>query len=414
MKHRILAGLTLAGVAILASCSQDLTQSTAIPAAPSLARVVTPTCSFSTANNDARSYFASNKDDVFTLLDAMSTAYRAGGAIGATSAGWAVLARLGAAADAGSAAVSGTPAQGSTFANDVLLCMSVATYAYPLDLSGALGPNGLFGVRDNAGNAPVTSRLIVGGAPAYGAEPSTGNWPVAATTLFYGSQLFVSSIANETPAGILFDLKTLPGGLTFSPEIMTGVCTMSDPNGRILHAHQGNSPVILPPATDLSFCPLPPTSAAQSSSSLFASAASRLATWFAPATANAATAVVRGGGGTGLVGGLSEIGPVSFTSLVTFTVKPKNTSVSKNPQFVPTVTVQNLTAKGNPLKGVTITLSVVSNNGSFAISGNTATTDANGIATFPNLKIDKAGGYTMTAVSEVGGSTSIFFNINGQ
>jgi hypothetical protein len=412
MKHRILAGLTLTGVAILASCSRDLTQSTAVPAAPSLARVVTPTCSFSTANNDARSYFASNKDNVFTLLNAMSTAYK-GGAAAATPAGWAVLSRL---ADAvGTSAVSGSPAQGNTFANDVLLCMAVPTYSYPLDLSGALGPNGLFGIRDNSGAVAVTSRLIVGGAPAYGAEPSTGNWPVTSTTLFYGNQLFVSSIANETPAGTLFDLKTLPSGLTFAPEIKTGVCTISDPNARILHAHQGNSPVILPPATDLSFCPPPPTSAAQSSSSLFASAVGRLATWFAPAPANAASFVVRGGGGTGLVGGLSEIGPVSFTSLVTFTVKPKNTSVSKSPQqFVPTVTVQNLTAKGNALKGVTITLSVTSNNGSFHITGNTATTDVNGIATFPDLKIDKAGGYTMTAVSEVGGAASVFFNINGQ
>jgi hypothetical protein len=414
MKNRIFAGLTLAGVAILASCGQDLTQSTAVPTAASFAKVVTPVCSFSTANNDARSYFVSNKDAVFALLDAMSTAYRAGGAAGATSAGWAVLARLGAAADAGSAVVKGSPALGSTFANDVLLCMTVPTYAYPLDLSAALGPNGLFAVRDGTGNAPVMSRLIIGGVPAYGAEPSTGNWPVAGSTLFYGNQLFVSQFANETPAGVLFDLKTLPGGLTFSPEIKAGVCTISDPNARVLHQHVGNNPVILPPADALSFC-TPPTSMTQSGTSMFAAAASRLATWLAPAPANAATmAFAFGGGGTGLINGLSDIGPVSYTSVVTYTVPPANTSVSANPQFVPTVTVQNLTANGNALKGVLITLSVVSNSGSFTITGNTATTDVNGIATFPNLNIDKAGGYTMTASSELGGSANVFFNINGQ
>src|SRR5689334_3748197 len=64
MKNRVLAGLTLAGVAILASCGQDLTQSTAVPAAPSFAKSTTPTCSYSTANGDARSYFSSNKDTV--------------------------------------------------------------------------------------------------------------------------------------------------------------------------------------------------------------------------------------------------------------------------------------------------------------------------------------------------------------
>jgi len=402
MKNRVLAGLTLAGVAILASCGQNLTQSTAVPTAASFARVVTPTCSYSTAANDARSYFSSNKDSVITLLSAMSKTTGAA----ATSAGWAVLAQLG--AEVGTAAVSGTPAQGSTFANDVLLCMSVSTYAYPLDLSGALGANGLFAVRDGSSAAPVVSR----GTPVYGAEPSTGNWPVAGTTLFYGSPVSNALFDNETTAGVVFDLKSLPGGLTFNTLIRVGVCSITDPNARILHDHAGSTPVILSPDVALSFC-TPPASAMQSSSALFAAAAN-LATWLAPQRANAATMFALGGGGTGLVGGLSDIGPVSFTSVLTFTVKPKNTSVSKNPQFVPTVTVTDSTAKGHPIANVLITLSVVSNNGRFNITGNTAYTDANGVATFPDLHIDKAGGYTMTATSEVGGSTSIFFNTNGQ
>lgn len=414
MKNRVLAGLTLAGVAILASCGQDLTQSTAVPAAPSFARVTTPTCSYSTAANDARSYFSSNKDVVFDLLSTMSKTTGAA----TTTAGWAVLTRLAAAADAGSAAVKGTPTQGSTFANDVLLCMSVGpTYTYPLDLSLALGANGLFEVRDGTVPDAVTSHLIIGGYPAYGAQPSTGNWPVSGPTLFYGNKLFVSLFANETPAGVVFDLKTLPGGLTFSPPIKVGVCTISDPNARILHLHQGDNPVILPPTSDLSFCPPPPapTSMTQSGSSMFAAAANRLATWLAPAPANAAAMfVTRSGGGTTLVGGLSDIGPVSFTSVVTYSVKPTNTSVSKPTQWNPAVAVTDTTANGNPIANVLITLSVVSNSGSFHITGDTATTNASGIATFPNLHIDKAGGYTMTATSEVGGSASTFFNINGQ
>jgi len=411
MKNRVLAGLTLAGVAILASCGQDLTQSTAVPAAPSFAKVTTPVCSYSTAANDARSYFSSNKDVVFDLLSTMSKST----GTATTTAGWAVLTRLAAAADAGSAAVKGTPAQGSTFANDVLLCMSVPTYTYPLDLSLALGANGLFEVRDGTVADAVTSHLIIGGYPAYGAQPSTGNWPVAGPTLFYGNQLFVSLFANETPAGVLFDLKTLPGGLTFSPSIKVGVCTITDPNARILHLHQGDNPVILPPTSDLSFCPPPPTSMTQSGSSMFAAAANRLASWLAPATANAATMfVVKSGGGTTLVGGLSDIGPVSYTSVVTFLQPPTNTSVSKNPSFTPSVQVKNVTANGNALVGVTITISVTNNNGSYTITGNTAVTDANGIATFPLLYIDKAGGYTMTASSELGGSASTTFLINGQ
>jgi hypothetical protein len=94
-------------------------------------------------------------------------------------------------------------------------------------------------------------------------------------------------------------------------------------------------------------------------------------------------------------------------------VKPGNTSRSKNPQFTPVVTVRNGSAGGNALQGATITLIVSTNNGSFTITGNTAITNASGIATFPNLKISKPGGYTMTAVSELGGSISTFFTIDG-
>jgi len=406
MKNKILAGLTVAGVAILASCGQDLTQSTAVPSAATLTRVVTPTCSFSTASNDAKSYFSSNKDAVFTLLTAMSKA--TGDA--RTSAGWAVLSRL--AAAVGTSEVKGTSAQGSTFANDVLLCMSVPTYTYPLDLAPALGANGLFAVRDNSGNAPAISR----GTPLYGAEPSSANWPVSSTTLFYGSPESGTLFDNETPAGVVFDLKSLPGPLTFSPPLRVGVCVISDPNARILHDHQGDTPVILSPDVALSFCPSTtnPVSSTQSSSSLFAAAAN-LATWLAPQPAHAAsTMLVRTGGGTSLIGGLSDIGPVSFTSVLTFTVPPTNTSVSKTTQWDPPVSVTDSTAKGHRIANVLITLSVVGNNGSFNITGDTATTNASGVATFPNLHIDKAGGYTVTATSDVGGSTSIFFNINGQ
>ena len=410
MNTRVLTGLAFTGVIVLASCSQDQSPSTAAPTEASFARVTAPTCSFSTANNDARAYFALNKDPVFALLDIMQAAHRAGGAAGATSAGFDVLARLGIAADAGSTLAKGTPAQGNTFANDVLLCMGASA---PINFTSALGPAGLFAVRAGDVATPVISRLFVSGAPAYGAEPSTGNWPVTGKVLFYGNKLTATSFANETPAGTVFDLKTYPANLTFVPEIKTGVCVLSDANGRILHKHGIDPAVILPPAGTLSFCPT--ASITTVPTSMFAWAASQAASWFAPQPAYASTAMMPvGGGGAGLVSGLSEIGPVSYVSVVTFTVAPGNTSVSANPQFVPTVTVKNATANGNALKGAVITLTVVGNQGSFTISGNEATTDDSGIATFPSLYIDKAGGYTLTASSELGGTATTGFQINGQ
>jgi hypothetical protein len=407
MNTRVLTGLALTGVIVLASCSQDQSPTTAAPREASFARAAT--CSFSTANYDARAYFALNKDPVFDLLDIMQTAYRAGDAAGATSAGFDVLARLGVATDAGSTLVKGTPALGNTFANDVLLCMGGPV----IDFTNALGPAGLFAVRDGSVATAVVSRLIVSGAPAFGAEPSTGNWPITGKVLFYGNRLLATSFANETPAGTVFDLKTFPDNLTFVPEIKTGVCTLTDPNGRILHKHALDPAVILPPAGTLSFCPTVSNSAAPTS--MFAWAASQATSWLVPQPAYASPAMMAvGGGGAGLVGGLSEIGPVSYVSVVSFTQAPGNTSVSANPQFVPTVTVQNVTSNGNALKGAVITLTVVGNQGSFTITGNVATTDASGIATFPALSIDKAGGYTVTATSELGGSAQAVFQINGQ
>ncbi|HEX7978970.1 MAG TPA: hypothetical protein VF461_10235 [Gemmatimonadaceae bacterium] len=413
MKARVITSVAAAGALAMVACTQDLAKSPLVPTQASFS--VTPlACSFPTIRANAAAYFANAGDPVFALIDAMDHA----GAIGQaarTSAGFDVLARLGAAADIGAAAVKGTPAQGSAFANSVLACMTVSGYTGPIDFTDALGPNGLFGVRDGNGNAAVTSRLLgTGGAPAFGAEPGdTGNWPLAGKTLFYGNQLNLASLGNETPAGDLFELTTLPSNLTFTPQIKVGVCELSDPNGRILHLHAADPGVILSPAPALSFCGSSLGSAG-SSTSLFAAAASRIGAWFAPATASAAPSAFKAsGGGAGLVGGLSKIGPVSYTSTMAWVVKPGNSSRSKSPQFTPVVTVRNGSTGGNALEGATITLIVSTNKGSFTITGNTAVTNAAGIATFPNLKIDKPGGYTLTAVSELGGSISTFFNIDG-
>jgi hypothetical protein len=325
-----------------------------------------------------------------------------------------VLAQIGTFTDQGAPPVIGTPAQGSTYANAVLSCMSVTGYDAVIDFAPALGPNGLFAVRDNGTNTPVVSRLLVAGAPAFGAEPSTGNWPLAGKTLFYGVKLTVPTLANETPAGDVFELTTLPSGLTFNPAIKTGVCNLADPNAQILHQHLGDPAVILPPAGLPSWCPSP--TAARQSTSSFALAARQIVDWLAPRPAQASSFMMPafGGGGGGLVSGLSNIGPVSFTSTVAYVQPPRNTRRSANPQFVPTVVVRNVSAQGNPIQGSLITITVTVNNGSFNISGNTATTNSAGIATFPNLKIDKPGGYTATATSSTGGSAVVTFQINGQ
>lgn len=408
MKARVITMVAAAGALAIVACTQDLAKS---PLTPTQAQFsVTPSaCSYPTMRANAAAYLTDPRA-MNELITAMS---RAVGQSNINAAGFDILTALAAAANAGAPTVKGTPTDGSNLANSVLGCMDVAGYSGPIDFTSAFGP-GIFEVRDGGSSSPVTSHLLDNGAPAFGAEPSTGNWPLAGKTLFYGGLLDLPTLGNEAAAGDNFELSTLPSGLTFSPEIKVGVCTLTDPNGRVLHLHASDPGVILPPVSALSFCPVTSVST-PGGSSLFAAAANRLAAWFAPAAANAAAtkAFKLGGGGTGLVGGLSKIGPVTYTSTMQWVVKPGNTSRSANPQFTPVVTVRNGSAGGNNLQGATITLIVSTNNGSFTISGNTAVTNAAGIATFPNLKISKPGGYTMTAVSELGGSISTFFNIDG-
>ena len=406
LKTRLAAVIAVTGAAILVSCSQDQQSSRLLPTQARFSAA--PTCSFPAIFGAASAYFV--QDPVYPLYNTFEAAYNTGGAIGATSAGFDLLARLGDGADP----VKGTPAQGSAFANAVLSCMSVAGYNAVIDFAPALGPSGLFAVRDGSSSTPVVSRLVVAGVPSFGAEPSSGNWPITGKVLFYGVKLPVATLAKETAAGDVFELTTLPSGLTFNPAIRTGVCDVSDPNAQILHQHTGNPAVILPPAGVPSFCAATQIGAREPMSS-FALAARQLVDWLAPQPAYASRlAMPAFGGGGGLVSGLSEIGPVSFTSTVAWVVRPRDTKRSANPQFAPTVTVRNVTTNGNPISGSLMTITVALNNGSYTITGNTAVTNDAGIATFPNLKIDKPGGYTATVVSAVGGSAVTTFKINGQ
>ena len=432
MKARIISSVAAAGVlALVVSCSQDDSRGISAPTEASLARTpAPPSCSFSTAGNDARAYFASNKDEVFTLLNTMQSAYKGTSpAVAATPAGFNVLARLAAATDAGQVKSTATAAIGSKFANDVLLCMSVPGYVNtsPVDFSLALGAGGLFAVRDGSGTAAVVSRTSDQYGPLFGAEPNpTGStWPLAGKTLFYGWQVSAEVLAGDGVSGNVFELRTLPNDLTFTPPIRAGVCFTDDENARILHLHASEA-TILPPAGAPSFC-TPQSSSMMRGGSPFAVAVRTLESWLTPKPAFAAPALTRGGGG--LVSGLSEIGPVEFTASLAFVANIPNAARSDTSktldgdstttQFTPVVRVRATSqAGGNPLAGVTIALTVVGNQGSFIARNTSAVTGNDGVANFYDLSINKAGGYTITARAPEFGSTvstlSNLFNISGQ
>lgn len=437
MKARIISSFAAAGVlAIVVSCSQDQSRGVPVPTEASYGKATAPTCSFSTANNDAKAYFSSNKDPVFALLSAQATAYKVSAA-NATSAGLDVLGRLGVATDSGLVKSTATTTLGDKFVKDVLLCTDI-TLPTGADFSASLGEKGLFAVRAVGALAPVLSRFeLENGSPLYGAEPTTSaGWQFTGSAtnkaLFYAST--VATTILDPTVGTVIDLKTLPTPLTFAPAIRVGVCDMSVVGGRIEHVH--GQAVILPPSKP-TFC-IESTSGVESSKSVFALAADEVMSWLTPRLAYAASRTMfltRLGGG-GLVTGLSEIGPVQVLETVTIDSIPNaavsDTALSRDTilvdgayvrdtttsQFNPVVRVRVVTTSGTAIAGVTVALTVIGNKGSFNSSGKTAVTDSQGYARFPNLLVDKAGGYTISAtVPELGGDVSDLsnlFQINGQ
>ena len=268
--------------------------------------------------------------------------------------------------------------------------------------------------------------------PLFGAEPTGLTWPLGGRTLFYGWPVSAATLAGEGVSGNVFDLRTLPSGLTFSQSIRAGVCVTDEEGARILHKHAGDPAVILPPAGRPAFCPAAPTVGLEPMHSPFAFAARTLASWLAPQPAYAARAMMPafGGGGGGLVSGLSEIGPVEFTASLAFTDSIRNAARSDTTkgildndpttsQFPPIIKVRAQTVAGNPLAGVTVKLTVAGNSGSFTPPVyDTAVTGTDGVASFPDFVLNKSGGYTITASAPEFGSgvlaTSNVFNISGQ
>jgi hypothetical protein len=145
-----------------------------------------------------------------------------------------------------------------------------------------------------------------------------------------------------------------------------------------------------------------------------ASAAKSVANWFLPQPLMA-----RIGGGSALVSGLSHLGAVKFTvdpnTGVSFSTQPASGRLSADPQFKNPIAVQVLSANGTAMAGVEVSLVVSGNSGSFTPPTDVLRiTDADGIATFPDFHLDKAGGYTITASTTYGSVVSNLFNLTGK
>jgi len=409
---------------------------------PSLTLVCDPT--FSQAKSDARAFFASGTDPIFSTLRDMQGFYKTGGASAATNSGFDALQQIAAARltpRQGGAATSG-----DALTKDLLACMNVGPIPGGFDVTAAL-TTGIYEVRGvtSDGTGPALAQTMTNGvrsatAPVWGIE-SLASWGAkfsgAATRyLVYGATLPVSSFTADPAATNAdnaaysgFDISTIPAmpGLAFvnadgsAGQVRVGICIGATSNGtNNLLAHGGASGVTVLALDPPSFCS--GVASAAPAGNLLATIARGALSLITPTPAYAFSI----GGVGGLPSGLSPFGPISVLSdsvVLTFTQQPSDGMVSA--AISPAVQVRATTPRGTPVGGVQVTLHVVGNNGiNAAVSNDTAETTSDlpgsaGLATFPSLYVTKAGGYTIQATGSLGGKatasvTSILFNVKGQ
>jgi hypothetical protein len=412
--------LLLAGLAslALAACGTDRQETPLVPTSVSYS--ATPSCSnFSFIRNDAKAYFSSTKDPVFEAISALESAQGLLDQSVTKNAALTVLSRVAVAAkDASLRKSTATPTVGNTLVQDIFLC---STYTgYPTNLTASLGPDGLFEVLGGASDEPpTTGKYVVShGTILYGAEPqATNTWAGSASGRFllYGYLRSTTGFTLESlvPGTSAFELTAFPS-VTFNPKIVAGECT---PGTSVYPVQHQNS---ILPNVSLDFCPQTGAMAPQKSPGFFAT----LVSWITPQPAYAGFSTESAGG---LISGLSPFAPVVVDATkIAFTIKQQVnggaltdfTDKNVGDTFDVVVSLKT-TTNGTALADIVVTALISGNSGSFTQPQPiTATTNADGVAVFPNWSIDKAGGYTITATAPVLGAglsaSSNLFNVKNK
>ena len=424
MQGRILKYLTAAcAVAGAVACTTD-EQPTRVTMPPRMsAAVALPLgCDFTQLKKDARAYFVLSNDPVYDLIQQWSSLVQKGTETTFQQKGIEILAYV--ESKVGTTAVVSTlPATaGDTFVRRVLVCLGQPTDAGTF--TSSLGTNGLFGVRTAASKASIHSRLTAD-HPVYGAELGTstttwggsnGNKPFI---VLFGYERDFTFTSERAAVSTAYELKTIPAGVTFNPEILAGTCASVPPGVRLQH----NSEIL--EKKELALCPVVALGLPADQPRGALALARRVTEWLAPRPLHAAVMVA--GGMAGSLGGLSPIGPVIVAvDSVKLTIMSQPTTGSINVALTPPVVVKATTASGTPIEGLAVRLQVTGNNGSFTITGDgrdvPVLTKDGGFATFNNLKTTKAGGYTFVAISSLDGfvtqspasAVSALINVNGQ
>jgi len=302
---------------------------------------------------------------------------------------------------------------GSTFVKAVLSCMAVGTLPSSLNFTGALGPNGGFEVRGRSSTDKAAAVSVDG---AWGLEPPldlTGTrltWDQVTTItnsannagnkrfLAYGSPITNDAYSNEIVVSSIFDWSTIPTA-TFNPGAVVGTCVTDTEDQQYLiqhHAKDDNGEII--PSATPSFCTSGLTGSRLRGLSSFAFAR-RLIDFFRPQPLLASAVGTRPPGGS--VGALSPNAAVNpgeillaFASKDIADGRTNQVIKSTDGKFISvTVTPAGLTK----MDGVLVRLIATTNLGATVVASGNEVKTQDGIATFPNLTINKAGGYRLIA-----------------
>jgi len=360
-----------------------------------------PACDINAIRSDAKLYFAKANDVAFKIITDLSKATGAA----ATDKVFDGLSRM--------AVVRGTSSQSSTATGEVFdhLAKGFLACAEPVVLAGVPNvdfaldfPAGhLFAVRGKSTVDPTGGVYQNGNSHKYwGVEPPGGSWP-STRFLVYEAPADPTFLNTGGVIGSVTDISTIPtiasGNLKITLNV--GLCDSdaSLPLGaRVNHKNTYGAYVALACSRGAQVAdarsPFDPRVLAE-----------RAIDFFSPRTLNAAFA------GLGSVGiGLSDVSPVGVYDLTAVVLGSLGTIANgKNsvPLTVvgggPVVVRATATADGAPLQGIPIEMSIQGNSSNIAFFGVGAdtvpkvirTTDANGYANYGDVRVTKAGGYTL-------------------
>lgn len=353
-------------------------------------------CDVSGARNLANQLFPNGVKQI--VQDSLGVIQNAGtGTAAAKNAGFGVLEQV-------SIYGPNAPQIGSDLANAILPCMGVGFTA--TSFTAALGPNGAFAVR---GSSLTQATAAVSRDNAWGMEPplktdgTKDTWnavtrPTNTRLLAYGYPITAAGFTLEQQVGTIFEWFTIPT-LTFDPGIVVGTC-INDGSGSeylIQHNAEGSGGEIVPSATP-SFCPVGLTSLKSAEGWSPAAVAQRVFDFFSPRPLLATALGIRPPGGS--IGALSPsvaVNPGTITLDFPKQVADGKTGVQIKFTDGSPVSVTVEPAHGTNLDGAVVLLTAVANLGTPVVAeGNTAVTN-DGVATFPGLKLSKAGGYRLVA-----------------